>query len=86
MGGGEVVRYLSHYGTNRVSKAVLISSVTPYLLKDDGNPDGVGASVFKEDEEQLRKIDRLSERFRSQVYGRSVVHHTVSEPELEWTQ
>jgi non-heme chloroperoxidase len=31
MGGGELVRYLSRYGTNRVSKAVLISAVTPNL-------------------------------------------------------
>ena len=32
MGGGEVVRYLSKYGSNRVSKAVLISTVLPYML------------------------------------------------------
>ncbi|MBV9678704.1 MAG: alpha/beta hydrolase, partial [Acidobacteriaceae bacterium] len=33
MGGGEVVRYLSRYGASRVTKAVLVSAVTPYLLK-----------------------------------------------------
>src|SRR5919107_2334155 len=40
MGGGEVVRYLSRYGSDRVSKVVLASSVPPYLFKADDNPDG----------------------------------------------
>lgn len=46
MGGGEVARYIATYGTERVAKAVLMSSVTPYLLKSDDNPDGVDRSVF----------------------------------------
>jgi non-heme chloroperoxidase len=87
MGGGEVVRYLSRYGTGRVSKAVLVSAVTPYLAKSDDNPDGVDAKVFQDNEEQLRK-DRFAflKDFGPKFYGRSVVHHTVSEPELEWRQ
>ena len=40
MGGGEVVRYLSRFGSDRVSKIVLASSVTPYLFKSDDNPEG----------------------------------------------
>ena len=40
MGGGEVVRYISRYGTDRVSKAVLAGAVPPYLYKSDDNPDG----------------------------------------------
>jgi non-heme chloroperoxidase len=47
-GGGEVVRYVAKYGKNRVSKAVLISAVTPIMLKSDSNPDGVPMSVFDE--------------------------------------
>jgi pimeloyl-ACP methyl ester carboxylesterase len=46
MGGGEVARYLGAYGSKRVSKAVFISSVPPFLLKTAGNPDGVDGSVF----------------------------------------
>ena len=46
MGGGEVARYLGRYGAERVSKAVFISSVTPFLLKTAGNPEGVDGSVF----------------------------------------
>lgn len=40
MGGGEVVRYLGTYGSDRVAQAVLASAVPPYLYKSDDNPDG----------------------------------------------
>ncbi|WP_367110715.1 alpha/beta fold hydrolase [uncultured Psychrobacter sp.] len=40
MGGGEVARYLGKYGSERISKAVLASSVPPYLYKANDNPDG----------------------------------------------
>ena len=40
MGGGEVVRYLSRYGADRVSKIVLASAVPPYLYQSEDNPDG----------------------------------------------
>jgi pimeloyl-ACP methyl ester carboxylesterase len=46
MGGGEVARYLGKYGSERVSKAVFIASVPPYLLKTPDNPAGVDGSVF----------------------------------------
>ena len=46
MGSGEVTRYLGAYGSERVSKAVLMSSIPPFLLKTDDNPDGVDQSVF----------------------------------------
>ena len=46
MGGGEVARYLGRYGSTGVSKAVIISGVTPYLLKTADNPEGVDGSVF----------------------------------------
>ncbi len=48
MGGGEVARYLGVHGTERVSSAVFISAITPYLLKTDENRDGMDASVFDE--------------------------------------
>ena len=40
MGGGEVVRYIATFGTDRVAKAVLASAVPPYLYQADDNPDG----------------------------------------------
>jgi non-heme chloroperoxidase len=46
MGTGEVTRYLSTFGSSRVSKAVLIGAIPPFLLKTQDNPDGVEQSVF----------------------------------------
>lgn len=46
MGGGEVVRYLGKYGSSRVSKAVLISSVVPLLSKTEDHEEGVPPEVF----------------------------------------
>ena len=46
MGGGEVARYLGKHGSERVSKAVFMSAIPPFLLKTPDNPEGVDASVF----------------------------------------
>lgn len=45
-GGGEVARYIGRHGTARVKKAVLVSAVTPLMLKTETNPDGVPMDVF----------------------------------------
>jgi pimeloyl-ACP methyl ester carboxylesterase len=47
MGGGEVARYLGMIGSRRVSKAVFISAIPPYLIKTKDNPDGVDGSIFE---------------------------------------
>ncbi|HEY5754008.1 MAG TPA: alpha/beta hydrolase, partial [Chthoniobacterales bacterium] len=46
MGGGEIARYIGTYGSERVRKAVLIGTVTPFLLKTPDNPGGVDGAVF----------------------------------------
>ena len=46
MGGGEVVRYLGRYGSARVSRAMLLGAVPPFLLKTADNPQGVDKTVF----------------------------------------
>lgn len=87
MGGGEVARYLSTYGSGRVSKAVLVSAVTPYLLQTDNNPDGVPKKIFDDIVDNLKK-DRpdFLKTFGKLFYSYNMVHHTVSEATLEWTQ
>jgi non-heme chloroperoxidase len=47
MGGGEVARYIGKYGSQGVSKAVIISGVPPFLLKTADNPQGVDSAVFE---------------------------------------
>ncbi|WP_126226146.1 alpha/beta fold hydrolase [Burkholderia ambifaria] len=47
-GGGEVARYVARHGepAGRVAKAILVSAVTPLMLKTQANPDGVPIEVF----------------------------------------
>jgi non-heme chloroperoxidase len=45
-GGGEVARYLGRYGTDRVSKAALVSAIPPLMLKTAANPGGLPIEVF----------------------------------------
>ena len=40
MGGGEVARYSSTYGTDRLRSLVFASAVPPYLMATEDNPDG----------------------------------------------
>ncbi len=60
-GGGEVTRYIGRHGTSRVKKAVLVSAVSPLMLKTDSNPGGVPIDVF----DGLRKASLQN---RSQLY------------------
>ena len=60
MGGGEVVRYVGKYGTDRVAKAVLAGAVPPYLYKSADNPGGgLDDATIRQFEEAVRG-DRLA--------------------------
>ena len=61
-GGGEVIRYAAKYGQGRVAKAVLISAVTPIMVKGNNNPDGIPMSVF--DEIRLNTATRRQQYFK----------------------
>jgi pimeloyl-ACP methyl ester carboxylesterase len=66
MGGGEVARYLGAYGAERVSKAVFIAAVPPFLLKTPENPEGVDGGVFDGIKKAIA-ADRLA--FLSQFFS-----------------
>jgi pimeloyl-ACP methyl ester carboxylesterase len=59
MGGGEVARYFGSYGSERVSAAVIISGVPPFLLKTPETPNGLDQSVFDGIQAAIAK-DRLA--------------------------
>ncbi|GAA5130237.1 alpha/beta hydrolase [Alloalcanivorax gelatiniphagus] len=40
MGGGEVARYVSRHGEERLRSVVFAAAVPPYLLRSEDNPDG----------------------------------------------
>ncbi|MEU0112161.1 alpha/beta hydrolase [Streptomyces bobili] len=45
-GGGEVARYVARAAPGRVAKAVLVSAVTPVMVKSDSNPGGLPLETF----------------------------------------
>lgn len=87
MGGGEVARYLSRHGAQRIDKVVLISSVLPCLGKRDDHPAGVSMDTLNEIEAGLRE-DRPAflGKFFKQFYGVGMLSHPVSEEVLRWSQ
>jgi non-heme chloroperoxidase len=46
MGTGELARYVSRYGHERVAKLAFLASLEPFLVARDDNPDGVPQEVF----------------------------------------
>jgi non-heme chloroperoxidase len=48
MGGGEVVRYFTKYGSDGIKKAVLMSSIVPLVEKRPDNLEGVPQDTLKE--------------------------------------
>lgn len=86
MGGGEIARYLGHYGSAKVSRVALIASVVPYLLKDEGNPDGVDPDVFDDMKAQIR-ADRFAflQSFTKTFYGQGFISRPVSQGIMDWS-
>jgi non-heme chloroperoxidase len=74
MGTGEVVRYLASFGSERVSKAVLLGAIPPFLLKTDDNPEGVDEKVFADIEAAIN-TDRYAyfEGFLNNFYNVDVL-------------
>ncbi|QNL50043.1 alpha/beta hydrolase [Olivibacter sp. SDN3] len=85
MGGGEVARYFTRYGSDRISKAILLGAVTPYLLKSEDNPDGIKKEVFDEMVAGV-EADRPAflETFFNDFFGVNLVNRAVSKPMLEY--
>ncbi|NED19497.1 alpha/beta hydrolase [Streptomyces sp. SID9913] len=46
MGTGELARYVSRHGHERVAKLAFLASLEPFLVARDDNPDGVPQEVF----------------------------------------
>ena len=87
MGGGEIARYIGKYGDEKIEKVVLISSVTPFMIKTDDNTEGVEKEIFDD------MIDKISAdrpafltEFGKQFYGVTMLNQTVSKALLEWNQ
>lgn len=85
MGGGEVVRYFTDYGSDRIAKAILINSIIPLVLKKEDNPDGVPENVIDEILTAL-KTKRITflQDFHRNFYNYSENNETVSPQQLHF--
>ena len=80
MGGGEVARFLTKQGKQRVSHAVLIGSVVPYMLQTDDNPNGVPQSTFDEMTAGMKQDrEHFFKGFFKQFYGTGLISQPVSD-------
>ncbi|WP_291963029.1 alpha/beta fold hydrolase [Maribacter sp.] len=71
MGGGEVVRYLTDYGSDRIAKAALISSIIPLVKQKTDNPAGVPEDALDGiiDALQNDRVGFLKEKFHKGFYN-----------------
>ncbi|MET0580667.1 MAG: alpha/beta hydrolase [Pseudoxanthomonas sp.] len=58
MGGGEVARYVSNHGQDRLRSVVFAAAVPPYLMKGPDNPDGPLTEDKAKEKEAALKSDR----------------------------
>ena len=87
MGGGEVARYMSRHQGKSVSKVVLVSSIVPFMLKTDNNPNGTDQTVF--DEMAINMIEDRAAFFADffkTFYGVNMLNHPASQEVIEWSR
>jgi len=85
MGGGEIARYMSRHNGKSVSAVALVSSIVPYMLKTDDNPDGVPDEVFQDMTKGMKDDFRsFFTGFFKDFYGVGGPGTQVSEEERHW--
>ena len=85
MGGGEVVRYLTDFGSDKIAKAALISSIIPLVKQKDDNPDGVPQDALKDIIKALQN-DRVGflKEFSKGFYNYEDNKEKVSQGQLDY--
>ena len=87
MASGEVVRYLSGHGEDRVARVVLLAPTTPFLLKTEDNPVGVDGALFAERREEWRQdFARWVQDNEGPYFGDGLPGCSVSPLLREWTK
>jgi non-heme chloroperoxidase len=78
MGGGEVVRYFTDFGAEKISKAILINSIIPIVKQKSDNPAGVPEEIIMQilDAVKNNRINFLPD-FHKNFYNNSVSEHQL---------
>jgi non-heme chloroperoxidase len=84
-GGGDVARYLSRYGDERIARTVLIGSITPYLIKTSDNSDGLDWSLF---EGMIAELNQDRPQYLSKMapgfFGVGLPQVSISSEMIQW--
>lgn len=85
MGGGEVIRYFTDYKSDKIAKAVLISSIIPLVKQKEDNPSGVPAQNLEGILDALEN-DRVGflQNFHKGFYNFEDNKDKVSEAQLHY--
>ncbi|MEC3879027.1 alpha/beta fold hydrolase [Parapedobacter sp. 10938] len=83
MGGGEVIRYLTQYGADKINKIALVASIIPLVKQKPDNPAGVPEAALKDILAALL-TDRLHflSNFHPAFYNYKTDGEPVSEQQL----
>ncbi len=71
MGGGEVARYFTRFGADRLRSVVFAAAVPPFMAKSDDNPGGPLAPAQAEELESALRTDRdgFFDQFMTQFFS-----------------
>jgi pimeloyl-ACP methyl ester carboxylesterase len=83
MGCAEVVRYLSRRPPGRIAGAVLVATITPFILKTEDNPTGIEESVLENGRLALAK-DRPNQIAKAAASFFGVPPNVVSSELMDW--
>ncbi len=84
MGTGEIARYIGKFGSSKISRAIMVSPIPPFLLKTPDNETGVEREVFEGFKKTIKE-DRYAfmTDFLDKFYSRSFMNGgKVSEEKL----
>ncbi|MGV0811140.1 alpha/beta hydrolase [Mycolicibacterium boenickei] len=82
LGCGEIVRYLSRHGTDRVRRAVLVAPQLPLLVKTPDNPEGVDEAIL---DGMLAELERDVRQWCVDNAAPFFGEHPVPPEVVEWT-
>jgi non-heme chloroperoxidase len=87
MAGGEAIRYCTLFQDERVSKIILVSSIVPYMLKTETNPEGIDKKAFDDNiNELVNDRPAFLSSFGKTFFGETLVNRPVSTETLDWMQ
>lgn len=85
MGGGEVVRYFTNFGSDNIDKVALVASIIPLVKQKNDNPQGVPVDDLNGILDSLKK-ERVTflEQFHKNFYNYGLLSQTVSQKQLDY--